>query len=146
MEGAEKKEGAKKESLVERKRQEAFAEVCDLLDERMEGKHKENFDVHGRTFELTSAEDCMVAFAQDMRERIEELHHEIIARNDYRQEQASAKLLALVSMYERLIALYAELRSYYPRAATRIEAHLPSLNEIADHGQRLWDQIESREH
>lgn len=139
----ENKEGAKQESLVERKRQEAFAEVCDQLDERLSDDLKKSFESHGRHYELTSPEDCMVAFAQQIKGEIEGLHQEIISKNDYRQEQAAAKLMALAATYERLIALYAELRSYYPSAAKRVESHLPSLEKIAEDGKKRWDKIQS---
>ena len=142
MEGVEGGEN-KKESLVERKRQEAFAQVCDALDARMEGGIGTEFESHGRKYELTSAEDCMVAFAQTMRDEITELYQEVVARQDYREEQAAAKLLALITMYERMIALYAELRSYYPNAAARVESHIPSLNEMAEHGKALWEKVQS---
>jgi hypothetical protein len=133
----------KKESMVERKRQEAFAEVCDALDARLGKGIGKTFESHGREYELTSAEDCMVAFAQMMQAEIKALYTEIVAKEDYREEQAAAKLLELINTYERLIALYAELRSYYPSAASRVEAHIPSLSEIAEHGRRLWEEIES---
>lgn len=138
------KENERLMSLVERKRQEAFAEVCDELDTRLEKGIGKTFESNGRTYELTSAEDCMVAFAQTLQNEIRALYEEIVAKDDYRQEQAAAKLLALINMYERMIALYAELRSYYPNAAARVEAHIPSLSEMAEHGKRLWAEIETQ--
>lgn len=143
MEGFDK-ENARRESLVERKRQEAFAEVCDALDERLGKGIGKSFEANGRTYELTSPEDCMVAFAQSMQTEIRALYQEVVAKEDYRQEQAAAKLLALINMYERMIALYAELRSYYPNAASRVEAHIPSLSEMASHGKKLWEELESQ--
>ena len=131
-------------SLVEKKRQEAFAAVCDRLDEVLKKDIGSTFEAGGRDYELTSAEDCMVAFAQAMKNEIVALHKEIVEKNDYREEHAAAKLLALITTYERLIALYAELRSYYPKAAMRVEAHIPSLNEIARHGQVLWEQVQDK--
>lgn len=132
-------------SLVERKRQEAFAAVCDVLDERLNRDIGKTFESHGREYELTSPEDCMVAFAQMMQQEIRRLYDEIVAKEDYREEQAAAKLLELITLYERLIALYAELRSYYPTAAARVEAHIPSLQEMAEHGQRLWEEVQTKE-
>lgn len=140
----EKPKGEEKMSLVERKRQEAFASVCDNLDERLSKGITPTFESGGREYELTSAEDCMVAFAQSMKNEIVALHKEIVEKNDYREEQAAAKLLALITTYERLIALYAELRSYYPKAAARVEEHIPSLNEIAEHGQKIWNKVKSK--
>jgi len=131
-------------SLVERKRQEAFARVLDALDERLQNSIGNTFESHGREYPLTSAEDCMVAYAQMMQSEVVTLHAEIVAKNDYREEQATAKLLELFNMYERLIALYTELRSYYPRAASRIEAHVPSLTQIAEHGETLWEEVQAK--
>jgi len=129
-------------SLVERKRQEAFSVVLDALQERLSKALGTTFESHGREYPLTSAEDCMVAYAQMMQAEVQILYTEILAKKDYREEQAVAKLLELFSMYERLIALYTELRSYYPSAASRIEAHVPSLTEIAEHGTKLWEEVQ----
>jgi hypothetical protein len=136
--------GAEQMSLVERKRQEAFATVCDALDERLSKGVGPTYESGGRSYELTSAEDCMVAFAQSMKNEIVALHKEIVEKNDYREEQAAAKLLALINTYERLIALYAELRSYYPKAAARVEEHIPSLNEMAAHGKKIWEKVKAQ--
>lgn len=131
-------------SLVELKRQEAFSSVLNILEERLKNDIKTSFESHGKEYPLTSAEDCMVAYAQTMQAEVSDLYKEIVAKNDYREEQAIAKLLELFTMYERLIALYTELRSYYPRAASRIEAHIPSLTEIASHGERIWEEVQER--
>ncbi len=131
-------------SLVELKRQEAFSSVLNILEERLKNDIKTSFESHGKEYPLTSAEDCMVAYAQTMQAEVSDLYKEIVAKNDYREEQAIAKLLELFNMYERLIALYTELRSYYPRAASRIEAHIPSLTEIASHGERIWEEVQER--
>lgn len=131
-------------SLVERKRQEAFSRVLDTLEERLQKDIGSVFESHGREYPLTSPEDCMVAYAQMMQNEVITLYTEIVAANDYREEQAIAKLLELFNMYERLIALYTELRSYYPTSATRVEGHIPSLTEIAKHGERLWEQIQAQ--
>ena len=140
----EKPHSPEQMSLVEKRRQEAFAVVCDRLDEVLGKGIGATFESGGRDYELTSAEDCMVAFAQAMKNEIMTLHKEIVEKNDYREEQAAAKLLALITTYERLIALYAELRSYYPKAAVRVEEHIPSLSEIAKHGQTLWEQVQDK--
>lgn len=132
-----------KMSLVERKRQEAFASVLDALEEKLNAGIGATFESHGREYPLTSAEDCMVAYAQTMQVEAKKLHAEIVAKNDYREEQAIAKLLELFNMYERLIALYTELRSYYPTTASRVEIHIPSLTEIALHGNQLWEEVQS---
>ncbi len=128
-------------SLVERQRREAFVHVLDTLEERFPGELKATFESHGREYTLTSAEDCMVAFAQQHREVVEEVYAEIKEQNNYRAEQAIAKLYELFVAYEKTVALYAELRSYYPAAAGRVEGALPPLTEIAEHGKTAWQKL-----
>jgi hypothetical protein len=135
------REGHERRSLVEEKRQEAFARMCDELEERLTHDIGRKFEVNGRHYELTSAEDCMVAYAQQMRAEVQKLYEEVLTKDDYYEEKAIAKLLELFRAYERLVSLYAELRSYYPDAAGRVEAHVPSLQETAKHGEALWDTI-----
>jgi hypothetical protein len=83
----------------------------------------------------------MVAFVQQNREAVEALYQDIVAQNHYRAEQAVVKLLELLTAYERTVAIYAELRSYYPRAAGDIEAVLPPLAAIAKHGEKAWQNL-----
>jgi hypothetical protein len=128
-------------SLVEQKRQEALSEVLDQLEARFPVELKQSFVSNEREYKLTSAEDCMVAFAQQNREAVETLYSEIVAKDDYRAEQAVVKLLELFKAYERTVALYAELRSYYPVAAARVEDQLPPLSEIARHGSAAFKQM-----
>lgn len=132
------------ERLVAKKRREAYEAICDQLDARLTGKIGKTFEAGGRSYELTCAEDCMVAYAQQMRQEIEALHNEVITKNDYYEEKATAKLLALFQTYERLVSLYAELRSYYPEAADRVSSHIPSLTDCAKHGEELWDEAQQK--
>ncbi len=129
-------------SMVERQRQEALDSVLDMLVDRFPVTLKATFESHGREYKLTSAEDCMVAFAQQNREAVEALYDEVKNADDYRAEQAIAKLHALFLAYEKTVALYAELRSYYPTAAGRVEEQLPPLSEIAAHGSAVWREVE----
>lgn len=128
-------------SLVEAQRQEAFDTVMEALEARLPREMKRTFVSHEREYTLTSAEDCMVAFAEQHREAVEALYEDIVAQNNYRAEQAIAKLLELFVAYERTVALYAELRSYYPRAAGQVEASLPPLSAVAKHGEATWRKI-----
>jgi hypothetical protein len=139
MEKLPKKENI---SLVEKQRQEAFETVLNILVERFPVELKKSFESHGKEYALTSAEDCMVAFAQQNREAVEALYNEIKDKDDdYRSEQAVAKLYALFIAYEKTVALYAELRSYYPTVAQKVEEQLPPLSHIADHGSSKWKEI-----
>ncbi len=128
-------------SLVEAQRQEAFDLVMEALSSRLPQELKRSFVSKEKEYALTSAEDCMVAFAQQHREAVEALHQDIVAQNHYRAEQAVVKLLELFSAYERMVALYAELRSYYPRAAGEVEAALPPLSAVAKHGEKAWQNL-----
>lgn len=136
-------EGKEKQSLVEQKRQEAFSRMCEELDERLQKDIQKHFEVNGRTYELTSMEDCMVAYAQQMRAEVTKLHEEVIAKDDYYEEKAIAKLLELFRAYERLVSLFAELRSYYPVAGEQAAAYIPSLSDAATHAQGLWDNVKN---
>lgn len=137
-------EGERRESLVERKNQEAFVSVCEELDARLTKDVGTTFESAGREYEITSIEDCMVAFAQSMRDEAAKIHKEIVAKEDYYQEKAIAKLLELFKTYERMTVLYAELRSYYPTAAQNVESHIPSLAEAKAHAEKLWEEVQTK--
>lgn len=139
--GMETVNNSERLSLVEQQRQEALTSVLDKLEELFPRELKATFESHGREYALTSAEDCMVAFAQQHREVVETLYDEIKEQNSYRSEQAVAKLYELFLAYEKTVVLYAELRSYYPTAAGRIDAALPPLSEIAAHGTNAWQKL-----
>lgn len=131
----------RRESLVETKKQEAIGRMCDQLDERLKKEIGRVFESNGREYELTGPEDCMVAYAQEMRNEVEALHKETIAKDDYYEEKATAKLLELFKSYERLVSLYAELLTLYPVAGARSAEYIPSLEDCKDHGNKLWDQV-----
>lgn len=128
-------------SLVELQRQEAFAFVLAELDRRLPTSLKETFISNEREYKLTNAEDCMVAFAQQNREAVEALTEDLISQNNYRAEQAVVKLLKLFETYERMVILYAELRSYYPTAAVAVENKLPPLSSVRVHADTIWNNI-----
>lgn len=128
-------------SMVEQKRHEALSTVLDQLEARFPMELKQSFVSNEREYKLTSPEDCMVAFAQQNREAVDALYQDIVTQDDYRAEQAVVKLLDLFKAYERTVALYAELRSYYPVAAARVEIQLPPLSEIARHGSSSWEEM-----
>ncbi len=128
-------------SLVEQQRNEAMLAVLGMLQELFPSELKKTFESHGREYALTSAEDCMVAFAQQNREVVESVYNEIKEKNDYRTEQAVAKLFELFVAYEKTVALYAELRSYYPVAAAKVEEALPPLKTVAEEGEVKWQTI-----
>lgn len=128
-------------SLFERQKQEAMDGVLLQLEALFPVELKSTFEANGREYKLTSAEDCMVAFAQQRREVVESLYSEIKEQDNYRQEQAIAKLHELFVVYEKTVALYAELRSYYPAVAGKVEVALPPLFEIAKHGSLVWKGV-----
>lgn len=128
-------------SLVAQQRQEAFAVVVEQLQARFPVELKRTFLSHEKEYALTSPEDCMVAFAQQNREAVDALYQDIVAQDDYRAEQAVVKLLKLFEAYERMVALYAELRSYYPQAAGLVEDKLPPLSAVRLHSEKVWHVI-----
>jgi hypothetical protein len=141
MEKLPKQEKRETMSLVEQKRIEALASVLDELESRFPVEIKRTFISNEREYALTSPADCMVAFAQQNREAVERLYKEVLGKDDYRAEQAAVKLLKLFEAYEKTVALYAELQSYYPAAAARVTEKLPPLSEITAHGKAVWDDI-----
>lgn len=141
MEKLPESKGKERVSLVEQKRVEALATILDQLESRFPVEMKQTFISHEREYALTSPADCMVAFAQQNREAVEALYKEILGTNDYRAEQAVVKILKLFEAYEKTVALYAELQSYYPKAAARITEKLPPLSEITAHGKAVWNDI-----
>ncbi len=141
MEKIPKTEEKERVSLVEQKRVEALASVLDELEHRFPVEMKLTFISNEREYALTSPADCMVAFAQQNREAVEALYKEMLGKDDYRAEQATVKILKLFEAYEKTVALYAELLSYYPVAAARITEKLPPLSEITAHGKAVWNDI-----
>ena len=141
MEKLPKKEKLETVSLVEQKRIEALASVLDQLETRFPVEMKRIFVSNEREYALTSPADCMVAFAQQNREAVEALYKETLGKDDYRAEQATIKILKLFEAYEKTVALYAELLSYYPVAAARVTQKLPPLSEITAHGESVWNDI-----
>ena len=129
-------------SLVEQKRVEALAAVLDELDDRFPVEMKRSFVSGEREYALTSPADCMVAFAQANREAVAAMYAETLGKDDYRAEQAVVKILKLFEAYEKTVALYAELLSYYPVAAVRVTEKLPPLSEITAHGKAVWKDIQ----
>lgn len=141
MEKLSQHEGGEHISLVEQKRIEALTAVLDELEARFPVEMKQTFISNEREYALTSPADCMVAFAQQNREAVEALYKEILTKDDYRAEQAVVKILKLFEAYEKTVALYAELMSYYPVAAVRVTEQLPPLSEITAHGTQVWNDI-----
>ncbi len=141
MEKAPHREGGEHMSLVEQKRVEALASILDELESRFPVEMKRTFVSNEREYALTSPADCMVAFAQQNREAVEALYKEVLTKDDYRAEQATVKILKLFEAYEKTVALYAELLSYYPVAAARVTEKLPPLSEITAHGTSVWNEI-----
>lgn len=130
----EKMDGKKGESVLERKRQEAFLKFV----KEWEGALKEvgtTFDSHGKDFEIMNAEDYLVAYGQSLVGVTEALYEEVVAKENYHEEQAAAKILALINIYEKLSVHYAELRSYYKNAADVLDKHLPALRAMHEHSE-----------
>ena len=75
-----------------------------------------------------------------LREIAERLHKEVMDLDDYRKEQASAKLLSFFESYERLVKLYAEIRIHQPKTKS-LESILPFLAECSAQVKSDWQQI-----
>jgi hypothetical protein len=57
--------------------------------------------------------------------------------DNYRKEQAAAKLLAFFKAYEVLTMHYAEIMISYPEAAKELKKSIPGLIEIEKAGEAL---------
>lgn len=129
-----------KESKVERERKRALERVLHEIDVRFESMKKPAFEAKGREFPLTCGVDCMVAHAQNIYHVADSLYSEILKKDDYREEQAIAKLTRLFESYAKTMALFAELKEYYPEAAARVEGYIPALNTSVEHGEIIWNE------
>lgn len=128
------------ESKVERERKRALEQVITEIDARFESMKKPAFRAKGREFPLTCGVDCMVAHSQNLYHVADKLYGEIVQKNDYREEQAIAKLSRLFESHAKTMALFAELRQYYPEAAARVEGYIPALGASVEHGEIMWGE------
>ncbi len=128
------------ESKVERERKRALDKVLNEIDARFESMKKPAFKARGREFPLTCGVDCMVAHSQTLHHVADELYSEVVKKNDYREEQAIAKLMRLFESHAKTMALFAELKEYYPEAAGRVEGYIPALGTSLEHGEIMWSE------
>jgi len=128
------------ESRVERERKRALERVLNEIDTRFESLKKPNFKAQGKEYPLTCGVDCMVAHSQTLHKVAAELYDQIVQKNDYREEQAIAKLTRLFESHAKTMALFAELKEYYPEAAKRVEGYIPALAKSVEHGEIMWNE------
>lgn len=144
--GGEGKESA--EARREAARLEAFLKALDEIDEQFDKKvnqkGKETFKAKGKEHLIKTNEDAMVAHAQNMREKVRTLYDEAVKKDDYREEEATVKILKLFEAYQTLTERYAELKAYYPSAAARVEVHLPALRVTAKEGEMAHDDLQEQ--
>lgn len=57
--------------------------------------------------------------------------------NNYRKEQAAAKLVEFFKAYEVLTMRYAEIMVSYPDSANELKKNIPGLAEIEKAGEAL---------
>ena len=139
MEGMKGKENMA-ESKVERERKRALEKVLNEIDARFEAMKKPAFKARGREFPLTCGVDCMVSHSQTLHHAADSLYSEIVKKGDYREEQAIAKLMRLFESHAKTMALFAELKEYYPEAAKRVEGYIPALGTSVEHGEIMWGE------
>ena len=62
----------------------------------------------------------------------------------YRKEQAEAKIVELAQVYGELVTRYAEIATSYPDAAEELKKNFPGLAEIEKHGNDMWDNLNKK--
>ena len=133
-------------SVIEAARAEGFDAVLHRIGERVPHSLRSYYESNERTYGLESGEDCLVAESQQLLEILQAELTEARARADggreaYFQEGALAKLTGLMEEHVSLMSKYAELKKYYPEAATHMEEWLPPLGCAGEHGDKLWTKI-----
>lgn len=63
---------------------------------------------------------------------------------EYRKEQAAAKLLEFFKAYELVTARYAEIMITYPEAAEELKKSIPGLGDIEKAGKALLEQAQKK--
>ena len=65
--------------------------------------------------------------------------------NEYRKEQAAAKLLEFFKTYELLASRYAEILALYPDAAEELKKVVPGLTDIENAGKELLAAVKKQQ-
>lgn len=89
--------------------------------------------------EITNEIEYMVARAQAETDMARHLLEEVREEGDYWKEKAAAKMLVFQESEEKMLTLYAELKSYHPELAEALEARKPHLLELLEEAKQRFD-------
>ena len=67
-----------------------------------------------------------------------------MSSEEYRKEQAAAKLLEFFKAYELLTARYAEIMIMYPEAAEELKKAIPGLSDIEKAGEAMLAHVQKK--
>lgn len=89
--------------------------------------------------------DYMVARSRAETDAVRELLEDSRKENDYWKEKAAAKLVAFHEHEEKMLSLYAEIRSYHPELAAALEKRRPYLLDILERARDQWEKQRERQ-
>ena len=89
--------------------------------------------------------DYMVARSRAETDAVRELLEDSRKENDYWKEKAAAKLVAFHEHEEKMLSLYAEIRSYHPELAVALEKRRPYLLGILERARDQWEKQRERQ-
>ena len=89
--------------------------------------------------------DYMVARAQAETGAVLKLLVDSQKENDYWKEKAAAKLMAFHEHEEKMLSIYADIRSYHPELAVALEKRRPHLLSILKEARNQWEEQRERQ-
>ena len=89
--------------------------------------------------------DYMVARAQAETNAVRELLKDAQKENDYWKEKAAAKLMAFHEHEEKMLSIYADIKSYHPELAMALEKRRPYLLSILTRAGDQWEKQRERQ-
>lgn len=89
--------------------------------------------------------DYMVARARAETDAVRKLLEDSRKEDDYWKEKAAAKLVAFHEHEEKMLSLYAEMKSYHPELAAALEKHRPYLLDVLKRARHQWEEQRQRQ-
>ncbi|MCK5590852.1 MAG: hypothetical protein KAI72_02745 [Candidatus Pacebacteria bacterium] len=89
--------------------------------------------------------DYMVARARAQTDAVRKLLKDTQKENDYWKEKAAAKLVEFHEHEEKIISLYAEMKSYHPELAQALEKRHPYLLDLVNNARGQWEEQRRRQ-
>lgn len=92
-------------------------------------------------YKIQNETEYLVARAQAETNVTRQILKEARGDKDYWKEKAAAKMLAFHECEEKMLTLYAEMKSYHPELAEAIEKRKPYLLDILAEAKRRWETL-----